>query len=166
MSIPTPSHHLHSVTFTRAFSSYPLQRPLAPEAHIRDTGPMEFILRLFATMAGIWVSTRLVPSISFVEGASTGQTLLFLAVIALVFTAVNSLVKPLFKVLAFPLYILTFGLFALVTNALMFMFTGWLSTHLGFPFTTGGFFSCLAGAIITAIVSSIVAGLVGAKKED
>lgn len=125
---------------------------------------MEFLLRLAATMAGIWASTRLVPDIAFAEGTSTGETVLTLAVIAFVFTAVNSIVKPLVAALTFPLYLLTFGLFALVTNALMFMLTGWLSTQLGFPFSTGGFGSCLLGAIITAIVSSIVAGILGARK--
>ena len=85
--------------------------------------------------------------------------------IALVFTLVNSLIKPLVKVLAFPLYILTFGLFAIVTDALLFMLTGALSTSVGIPFETGGFWASFFGAVITAIVSSLVAGLIGAKKD-
>lgn len=127
---------------------------------------MEFVLRLAATMAGIWVSTRLVPSISFDEGTSMSTTLISLAVIALVFTVVNSIIKPIVKTLAFPLYILTFGLFALITNSLMFALTGWLSTQLGFPFHTGGFVSCVIGALITAVVSSIVYGLVGSDSKN
>ena len=117
-------------------------------------------------MAGIWVTTRIVPDIAFVTESTTSANLLTLAAISFVFTLVNSIVKPVVKTLAFPLYLLTFGLFALVTNALMFMLTGWLSTKLGFTLTTGGFFSCLAGALITAIVSSIVASLIGAQKDD
>lgn len=127
---------------------------------------MEFLLRLIATMAGIWAATLIVPDIVFATGSTTGANLLTLAVIALVFTLVNSIVKPVVKTLAFPLYLLSFGLFALVTNALMFMLTGWLSTRLGFALSTGGFLSCLAGALITAIVSSIIASLVGAGKND
>lgn len=116
-------------------------------------------------MAGIWASARLVPEISFTEGATTTDTALTLAVIALVFTAVNSIVKPVVKTLTFPLYLLSFGLFAVVTNSVLFKLTGWLATQLGFPFSTGGFGSCLLGAIITAIVASFIAGLFGAKKE-
>lgn len=127
---------------------------------------MEFLLRLIATMAGIWAATLIVPDIAFATGSTTGANLLTLAVIALVFTLVNSIVKPVVKTLAFPLYLLSFGLFALVTNALMFMLTGWLSTRLGFALSTGGFLSCLAGALITAIVSSLIASLVGAGKND
>ena len=117
---------------------------------------MEFVLRLIATMAGLWVSTRLVPSLEIAEGASMTESLLLLAAIALVFTVVNSLVKPLVSFLAFPLYLLTFGLFAIVVNSAMFALTGWLSTSLGFPFRTGGFWSCFFGAVITAVVSSAV----------
>lgn len=117
---------------------------------------MEFVLRLIATMAGLWVSTRLVPSLEIAEGASMTESLLLLAAIALVFTVVNSLVKPLVSFMAFPLYLLTFGLFAIVVNSAMFALTGWLSTSLGFPFHTGGFWSCFFGAVITAVVSSAV----------
>ena len=85
---------------------------------------MEFVLRLIATMAGLWVSIRLVPSLEIAETASMTESLLVLAAIALVFTVVNSLVKPLVSFLAFPLYVLTFGLFAIVVNSAMFALTG------------------------------------------
>ncbi|QGS10258.1 phage holin family protein [Schaalia odontolytica] len=125
---------------------------------------MDFIARLLATMAGLWVTTRVVSSIS-IESSSASQTIIVLAAVALVFTAVNSIIKPIVTTLAFPLYLLTFGLFALVTNSALFALTGWLSTSLGFPMTTGGFWSCLAGAVITSVVSSIVSGILRDKKD-
>ena len=131
---------------------------------LRKNREMEFIARLLATMAGLWVTTRLVSSIS-IESSSTSQTVIILAGVALVFTAVNSIIKPVVTTLAFPLYLLTFGLFALVTNSALFALTGWLSTSLGFPMTTGGFWSCLAGAVITSVVSSIVSGILRDKKD-
>ena len=126
---------------------------------------MDFIARLLATMAGLWVTTHVVSSIS-IDSSSASETVIVLAVVALVFTAVNSIIKPVVTTLAFPLYLLTFGLFALVTNSLLFALTGWLSTSLGFPMTTGGFWSCLAGAVITSVVSSIVSGILRDKKEE
>ena len=125
---------------------------------------MDFIARLLATMAGLWVTTHVVSSIS-IDSSSASETVIVLAVVALVFTAVNSIIKPIVTTLAFPLYLLTFGLFALVTNSLLFSLTGWLSTSLGFPMTTGGFWSCLAGAIITSIVSALVSGILRDKKD-
>ena len=125
---------------------------------------MDFIARLLATMAGLWVTIHVVSSIS-IDSSSASETVIVLAVVALVFTAVNSIIKLIVTTLAFPLYLLTFGLFALVTNSLPFSLTGWLSTSLGFPMKTGGFWSCLAGAIITSIVSALVSGILRDKKD-
>ena len=131
---------------------------------LRKNEAMDFIARLLATMAGLWVTVHVVPSIS-IESSSASQTVIVFAVVALVFTAVNSIIKPVVKTLAFPLYVLTFGLFALVTNSLLFALTGWLSTSLGIPMTTGGFLSCLAGAVITSVVASVVSGVLRDKKD-
>ena len=136
----------------------------ASNVPLRKNEQMDFIARLVATMAGLWVTTLLVPSIS-VTSTTASETVIALAVIAFVFTLVNSIIKPVVKTLAFPLYLLTFGLFVLVTNSLLFALTGWLSTSLGIPMTTGGFCSCLAGAVITSVVASLVSGVLRDKKD-
>ena len=136
----------------------------ASNVPLRKNEQMDFIARLIATMAGLWVTTLLVPSISITSTTASG-TVIALAVIAFVFTLVNSIIKPVVETLAFPLYLLTFGLFALVTNSLLFALTGWLSTSLGIPMTTGGFLSCLAGAVITSVVTSVVSGFLRDKKD-
>lgn len=123
-----------------------------------------FLLQLAATIIGIWVATLIVPGVSFAS-AGFPSALLTLAAIALVFTAVNSIVHPVVKTLTAPLYVLTFGLFALVTNALMFMLTGWLAGKLGIPFEVSGFWAALFGALITAIVSSLAAGVLGVAED-
>ena len=136
----------------------------ASNVPLRKNEQMDFIARLIATMAGLWVTTLLVPSIS-ITSTTASETVIALAVIAFVFTLVNSIIKPIVTTLAFPLYLLTFGLFALVTNSLLFALTGWLSTSLGIPMTTGGFLSCLAGAVITSVVASVVSGVLRDKKD-
>ena len=136
----------------------------ASNVPLRKNEQMDFIARLVATMAGLWVTTLLVPSIS-ITSTTASETVIALAVIAFVFTLVNSIIKPVVETLAFPLYLLTFGLFALVTNSLLFALTGWLSTSLGIPMTTGGFLSCLAGAVITSVVTSVVSGFLRDKKD-
>ena len=136
----------------------------ASNVPLRKNEQMDFIARLIATMAGLWVTTLLVPSISVTSTTASG-TVIALAVIAFVFKRVNSSIKPVVETLAFPLYLLTFGLFALVTNSLLFALTGWLSTSLGIPMTTGGFLSCLAGAVITSVVTSVVSGFLRDKKD-
>lgn len=137
----------------------------ASNVPVRKNKRMDFIARLIATMVGLWVTTLVVPSISL-PSTSTFETIIAFAVIAFLFTLVNSIIKPVVKTLAFPLYLVTFGLFALVTNSLLFALTGWLSTSLGIPMTTGGFWSCLAGAVITSVVASIVSGVLRDKDDD
>ena len=136
----------------------------ASNVPLRKNEHMDFIARLVATMVGLWVTTLLVPSIS-ITSTTASETVIAFAVIAFVFTLVNSIIKPVVETLAFPLYLLTFGLFALVTNSLLFALTGWLSTSLGIPMTTGGFLSCLAGAVITSVVTSVVSGILRDKKD-
>ncbi len=136
----------------------------ASNVPLRKNEQMDFIARLVATMAGLWVTTLLVPSIS-ITSTTASETVIAFAVIAFVFTLVNSIIKPIVKTLAFPLYLLTFGLFSLVTNSLLFALTGWLSTSLSIPMTTGGFLSCLAGAVITSVVASVVSGVLRDKKD-
>ena len=136
----------------------------ASNVPLRKNEQMDFIARLVATMVGLWVTTLLVPSIS-ITSTTASETVIAFAVIAFVFTLVNSIIKPVVTTLAFPLYLLTFGLFALVTNSLLFALTGWLSTSLGIPMTTGGFLSCLAGAVITSVVTSVVSGVLRDKKD-
>ena len=136
----------------------------ASNVPLRKNEQMDFIARLVATMAGLWVTTLLVPSIS-ITSTTASETVIAFAVIAFVFTLVNSIIKPVVKTLAFPLYLLTFGLFSLVTNSLLFALTGWLSTSLSIPMTTGGFLSCLAGAVITSVVASVVSGVLRDKKD-
>ena len=136
----------------------------ASNVPLRKNEQMDFIARLIATMAGLWVTTLLVPSIS-ITSTTASETVIAFAVIAFVFTLVNSIIKPVVETLAFPLYLLTFGLFALVTNSLLFALTGWLSTSLGIPMTTGGFLSCLAGAVITSVVASVVSGVLHDKQD-
>lgn len=125
---------------------------------------MRFLLRLLGNMLGIWVSGLWITGITVQSGTSIGETILILAGIALVLTLVNSIIKPIIHVIAFPLYLLTFGLFALVTNALVFLLAGWLAQQLTLPFTVDGFWPALLGGTLTAIISSIVVAVIGSDR--
>jgi uncharacterized membrane protein YvlD (DUF360 family) len=71
---------------------------------------MSFLIRLLVNAAALWVTTRIVPGVTY-----SGEFLPFLAV-ALVFGIVNAFIGPVAKLLALPLIILTLGIFALVVN--------------------------------------------------
>jgi putative membrane protein len=116
---------------------------------------MQFIIRLLISAVAIWVAVRVVPGISY-----AGHWSMLLAV-ALVFGALNASVRPILKILTFPLLILTLGLFTLVINALMLWLTGWISEVLGFGFQVDGFWPAFLGGLVVSIVSLALSLLVG-----
>lgn len=127
---------------------------------------MALFLRVLGNMAGIWIAALVVPSIEFLSEGFLGETLLTLALVALVLTFVNSLVRPVIQVLAFPLYVITFGLFSLVTNAAIFSLAAWLSGIFTLPLSVHSFWGALAGGTITAIISTIVVSVLGPTAEN
>lgn len=114
---------------------------------------MGFVIRFIVNAVAIWVADFLLDGLHLTQSEDVGTQVLIVAAVALVFTLVNMVVKPVVKVLAFPLYILTLGLFSLVVNALMLMLTGWISTTLGFGLEVDGFWWAVAGGLIIGIVS-------------
>lgn len=122
---------------------------------------MQLIVKLLGNMAGIWLSTMWVATIHFAHKDTLGANLLALALVALILTFVNGLIRPAVRVIAFPLYVITFGLFALVTNALVFSLTGWLSAQFSLPLTVDSFWGAVAGGTITAIISALIVAVLG-----
>jgi putative membrane protein len=115
---------------------------------------MPFIVRLIINAAALWVATRLVSGVAF-----SGGWVPFVGV-ALVFGVVNAVIRPVTKVLTFPLILLTLGLFSFVVNGLMLWLTSALSSALGLGFHVSGFWPAFWGALIVSIVSLVLSMLV------
>ena len=108
---------------------------------------MRFLIRLLINAAALWVAVHIVPGIGY-----QGHWSLLLAV-ALIFGVLNTVVRPVLKLLALPLLILTLGLFTFVINALMLMLTSWVSGGLDLGFHVGGFWAAFWGALVVSLVS-------------
>ena len=129
---------------------------------------MEIVARTIGNAAGLWLATRILSGLSVPEGAGAGPMWLNLLVLGLVLALVNSLIKPVAKFLTFPLYIITFGLFALVVNGAMLLLAGWLTNRIG-ALGAGGsvplglevstFGAAVVGSIIISVISSIIAAM-------
>ena len=119
---------------------------------------MPFLVRLLVNAAALWVATRVVPGVTY-----TGDWLPFLGV-AVVFGIVNAFIRPIAKILTFPLIIVTLGLFALVVNGLMLWLTSSLSAALGLGFHVDGFWAAFWGALVVSIVSTILSMLVAERR--
>lgn len=143
-------------------------------------GLFSFIVRVAANALALWLAA------SFVDGFGLGrmdfnfvgfenldtvapphdtQFWISLAVVALVFTLVNMLVRPVVKLLSLPLIILTLGLFLLVVNALMVMLTGWISTQLSLGLYVNGFWPALWAGIVIALVNWVIGLLIPTRND-
>ena len=71
------------------------------------------ILAILINALALWVAHRYVP------GFSVSGDVWTYAVAAVVFAFLNGFIKPVLKIIAFPLMLVTLGLFSLVINALL-----------------------------------------------
>jgi putative membrane protein len=83
-------------------------------------------------------------------------------VVALIFSLVNTFVRPVLKLLALPFILLTLGLMLLVINALMLLLTDQLSTEL----TVDGFGPALLGSIVISVVGLVAGAILDDRKKD
>lgn len=114
---------------------------------------MGFLIHTLITAFAFWCTTQLINGISF-----SGPLNMIIA--AVVFGIINALIRPIAIVLSLPLTILTLGLFILVVNGAML----WLTAKLMPGMEVSGFGAAFLGAIIIAIVSWIVGGLVAGQR--
>ncbi|MCL7489945.1 phage holin family protein [Streptomyces sp. MCA2] len=111
-----------------------------------------FLVKTIANAAALAVAIWLLKDITL-TGENTGRKILTLVLVALIFGLVNFLVKPVVKLLSFPLFILTLGLITLVVNALVLLLTSWLAGKADLAFHVGGFWTALLGGVIISIVA-------------
>jgi putative membrane protein len=71
---------------------------------------------------------------------------------ALILGLINSTVRPVLKLLTFPLTILTLGISSLAINVLCLMFVSWYVPG----FQIGGIVPAIVGSIILSIVSTLL----------
>jgi len=118
---------------------------------------MRFVSWLLATAAAVAVATWLVDGIYF-TGPTTGweevrHKLVPLLLVALILGVVSSFVKPIVTFFSIPFILLTLGLFLLVINALMLMFTAWIAGLFDIGFHVDGFWAAVLGSIVITIVN-------------
>jgi len=116
-----------------------------------------FIVRWLINTLALYVAIRWMPGVHY-DGGPAG-----LLAVAAIFGVVNSTLRPLLTVLTCPLVLVTLGLFTLVINAIMLLFTAWLSRQFDLGFHVDGFGAAFWAGLVIGIVSLILSLLVGEK---
>jgi putative membrane protein len=123
------------------------------------------VLRLGVSALAVWLSTLIIPGIK-VTAETTWGTVGTLVLIALIFGAVNAVLKPIIKVVGCAFYVVTLGLIALVVNGLLFLLVSLIAGWLDIPFHVSNFWpSAVLGALFVGVVSWIL-GLVVKDRGD
>ncbi len=112
---------------------------------------MKLLLRILIVAAALGVAHLLVSGIELRGGSDLSKAGTLIAV-ALIFGAVNAVLKPIVKTIGCLFYVLTLGLIGLVVNGLLLWLCSWVAGKLTLPFHITGFWPAFWGAIIVGIV--------------
>ena len=125
---------------------------------------IDLLVKIIINAIAVFVAVRFVPDISF----PAADDLLKLqgnwwqvVVVAVILALINSYLKPILKLLSFPITLLTMGLFALVLNAALLLLVAFIAGAVNIDFTLGGFPPNLGiDSFIAAFIGSIVISIV------
>ncbi|BAZ16159.1 hypothetical protein NIES4071_80340 [Calothrix sp. NIES-4071] len=106
-----------------------------------------FLLTLVGSAVALLITAHIVPGF-FVKNFVAAL------VAAFVIGLVNAFIRPILGFFAFPITLVTFGLFTFVLNAFALMIASALTPSYGF--IVRGFVPAFLGSIVLSIVSSII----------
>ncbi|MEO5704019.1 MAG: phage holin family protein [Candidatus Limnocylindrales bacterium] len=130
---------------------------------------IDLLVKILINAVGVIVAVLVVPQIKF----PAADDLLKLQgdwwqviVVAVILALINSYLKPILKMLSFPITLLTMGLFAFILNAALLLLVAFIADLAKIDFTIGGFppsftADTFVGALLGSIVISIVSIVLG-----
>lgn len=113
-----------------------------------------FILRWAASSLGMYLCITWFGRVASTEAFSEPWILYVVA--GLIFSIVNSIVKPLVKMLALPLAILTMGISTIIINTAMVILTIYL-----LPGVEMEFWGAFCSSVILSLINAIMTFLIG-----
>lgn len=114
-----------------------------------------FLLRWLASSFGMYLCITWLGTINPESAETFSEPWMLFAVAGLIFSLVNSIVKPIVKLLALPLAILTMGISTIVINTAMVVLTIYLLPGVEMEFW-GAFISSAIMSVINAIMNLII----------
>lgn len=130
---------------------------------------IDLLVKILINAIGVVVAVLVVPQIVF----PAADDLLKLQgnwwqviVVAVILALINSYLKPILKMLSFPITLLTMGLFAFILNAALLLLVAFIADMASIDFTIGGFppnftADSFVGALLGSIVISLVSIVLG-----
>lgn len=114
-----------------------------------------FLLRWLLNSFGLWLAVRLLGSGNESLTSDEGAGVFLLA--GLIFSLINSIVRPIVIVLSLPAILLTLGLFTFIVNGLM--------VYISIALTPGGLQMTFWHSVLTGILLSLINYIVSSAVE-
>jgi putative membrane protein len=112
------------------------------QMQIRYTGCMHTIFKFLGTAAAVFLTVNLVSGLEVSGGWVT------ILLVALAWSVISLIIRPILGILTLPITILTFGIFSFILNALLF----WAMELVVPGFSVAGFWPALLGALVLSVL--------------
>ncbi|MFM2412417.1 MAG: hypothetical protein RLZZ587_750 [Actinomycetota bacterium] len=118
---------------------------------------IRLVLGLLINSVALWLSDFFVDGIHLLpfDDGDANLVLSYIAVAA-IFGVINAVIGNFIRIVAFPVYLLTFGLVALVVNGALFMLVASVTQQLGFGLIVDGFWWGVLGAVVMSMSNWIL----------
>lgn len=114
-----------------------------------------FLIRWVVSSLGMYLCITWLGTINPESKEVFSETWILFAAAGLIFSLVNSIVKPLIKIFALPLAILTMGVSTIIINTAMVILTIYLLPGVEMDFL-GAFISSAVMSVINAVLNLII----------
>ena len=106
----------------------------------------KLLILIIGNALALYVANKLIP------GFNINATYLGFLKIGLVLGVINFLIRPIIKLLSFPLIIITFGMFSIVINIFLLYYTSYLFDF----FTINSLMAGILGLLVISLVNSAI----------
>jgi putative membrane protein len=115
------------------------------------------LLALIINTAALWIADSFVEGIHLIPfGSGEANLVLSYAAVAAVFGIVNAVIGNFIRIVAFPLYLLTLGLVALLVNAGLLMLVSQATPYMGFGLVIDDFSWGVIGALVMSLCNWLI----------
>jgi putative membrane protein len=115
------------------------------------------LLGLIINTAALWIADSFVLGIHLIPfDSGEANLVLSYAAVAAVFGIVNAVIGNFIRIVAFPLYLLTLGLVALIVNASLLMLVSQATPYMGFGLVIDDFSWGVIGALVMSLCNWLI----------
>lgn len=107
---------------------------------------MKFLIKIISTALAVFLIATLMPGVEV-------QNMPMALLVSLILVLINVYIKPILIFMTFPITVVTLGLFLLVINAFIILFTSYILKD---GFKVDGFWVALLFSIVLSMLTSLI----------